>query len=94
VPDVVGLSKADARTMLTTAGFKVKEVDQPQSASSTTTPGTVLRQSPAANTKAVKGSSVTIFVAKAPPSTGGAGPGSTTTTPTTPTPSPGAGGTP
>jgi serine/threonine-protein kinase len=81
VPDVVGQSKADARTTLRDAGFKVKVVEQE---SATATEGTVLRQSPPFGDNAVKGSTVTIYVAKAPTGPGGTGPGSTTTTPTPP----------
>jgi beta-lactam-binding protein with PASTA domain len=77
VPNVVGQAKADARATLTDAGFKVKVVEQE---SADQPEGNVLRQSPASG-KRDKGSPVTIFVAKAPPGTGGAGPGSTTTTP-------------
>jgi serine/threonine-protein kinase len=80
VPDEVTKTKADAVTDLRAAGFKVKVVEQ----ESTLTAGTVISQSPTAGTKAVKGSSVTIVVAKAPAGTGGAGPGSTTTTPAPP----------
>jgi serine/threonine-protein kinase len=80
VPDEVTKTKADAVTDLRAAGFKVKVVEQ----ESTLTAGTVISQNPTAGTKAVKGSSVTIVVAKAPAGTGGAGPGSTTTTPAPP----------
>jgi beta-lactam-binding protein with PASTA domain len=86
VPDVVGQLKADATATLKGVGFKVKAVDQE---SATQPPGTVLRQSPPAGSKAVKGSVVTIYVAKAPPSSGGTGPGGTTTTPPATTPNPG-----
>jgi hypothetical protein len=51
------------------------------------TPGNVLRQSPPGDSKALKGSTVTIYVAKAPPNNGnnngngngGTGPGGSTT---------------
>jgi serine/threonine-protein kinase len=82
VPDVTGLSRAEARAALTGAGFKVKVVQQE---SATDPPDTVLRQTPAGGTQAVKGSTVTIVVSKAPPSTGG-GPGTTTTPGGTTTP--------
>jgi hypothetical protein len=55
--------------------------------SATVTPGNVVRQSPPGDSKALKGSTVTIFVAKPPPNNGpgGTGPGTNTTpTPTTP----------
>jgi serine/threonine-protein kinase len=84
VPDVVGQSKNDARATLRDAGFKVKVVEQE---SATQPVDTVLRQSPPSGGTAVKGSSVTIYVAVEPAGTGGAGPGNTTTTPA---PTPGA----
>jgi eukaryotic-like serine/threonine-protein kinase len=71
VPDVVTQTKADARAALRDAGFKVKVVKQ----ESELPEGTVVRQSPPANTKAVKGSVVTIYVAIPPSGTGGTGPG-------------------
>jgi serine/threonine-protein kinase len=77
VPDVVGQDKNDARATLRDAGFSVtvvqKESDQ--------TKNSVIRQSPPAGTKAVKGDTVTIYVAIPKPGTGGAGPGGTSTTP-------------
>src|SRR3954447_4612829 len=84
VPNVVGQAQADAAATLRGVGFKVSVVKQE---STTATPGNVTRQSPPGDSKAIKGSSVTIYVAKAPPNngTGGTGPGSTTTTPA-PTP--------
>jgi beta-lactam-binding protein with PASTA domain len=81
VPQVVGQSKDDARATLRDAGFKVKVVEQE---SATQPEGTVLRQSPPSGGKAVKGSSVTIFVAIPPAGSGGTGPGNTTTTPAPP----------
>jgi serine/threonine-protein kinase len=84
VPDVTGLSTADARAKLSGAGFKVKVVKQE---SATDPPDTVIRQTPSGGTSVVKGTLVTIYVAKAPPGTGGTGPGSSTTPPpTTPPP--------
>jgi serine/threonine-protein kinase len=85
LPDTVGETKDQARADLRAAGFKVRAVqqespDQPR--------GTVLRQSPAGGGQAVKGSTVTIYVAIPPAGSGGTGPGSTTTTPTPP-PAPG-----
>ena len=91
VPDVTNLLKKQATDQLHGAGFKVKTVtqetpDKPE--------GTVLSQNPPGGAQAIKGSTVTIVVATAPP--GGNGPGgSTSTTPsTTPSPSPSPGGTP
>src|SRR4051812_40433982 len=88
VPDVVGQSKADARATLEDAGFKVKVVEQE---SADQPEGTVLRQSPPSGSKEDKGSSVTIYVATAPPSSSGPGNGDTTTTPA---PAPGGGTSP
>jgi serine/threonine-protein kinase len=66
VPDVVGSSEAQARSDLANAGFDVNVVQQESDAAS---PGTVLAQSPKGGTTAVKGTLVTITVAKAPPPT-------------------------
>jgi serine/threonine-protein kinase len=89
VPDVVTLTKSEARAALKAAGFKVNVVEKETPAQPV---GTVIRQSPPAGAKAVKGSSVTIYVAIAPAGSGGTGPGGggtgTTTTPA-PTPAPG-----
>jgi serine/threonine-protein kinase len=85
VPGVVGQAQADATATLRGVGFKVTVVKQE---SATATPGNVVRQSPPGDSKAVKGSVVTIYVAKAPPNNGpgGTGPGTTTTPPPTTTP--------
>jgi serine/threonine-protein kinase len=64
VPNVIDQLQADAQATLRSAGFKVKVVQQETSAKPE---GTVLRQSPVGDSKAVKGTLVTIFVAKAPP---------------------------
>src|SRR4051794_7983172 len=88
VPNVVGQDKADARATLTDAGFKVKVVEQESAGQPE---GTVLRQSPPSGSKEDKGSSVTIYVATAPPSSSGPGNGDTTTTPA---PAPGGGTSP
>jgi serine/threonine-protein kinase len=69
IPDVVGQSQADATSSLTNAGFDVRVVQVPSSASNT---GKVITQSPAAGVNADKGTMVTINV--------GTGPGATTTT--------------
>jgi serine/threonine-protein kinase len=70
VPSVVGQAEADARATLKGVGFKVVAVKQE---SKTATPGNVVRQSPPGDSKATKGSVVTIYVAKAPkkPNNGG-----------------------
>jgi beta-lactam-binding protein with PASTA domain len=85
VPGVVGQAQADATATLRGVGFKVAVIKQE---SATATPGNVVRQSPPGDSKAVKGSVVTIYVAKAPPNngSGGTGPGTTTTPPPTTTP--------
>ncbi|WP_040788038.1 penicillin-binding protein [Nocardia paucivorans] len=56
VPDVVGMTRAEATAALTTAGFKVTAVDQPGSAPK----GTVTGSAP--NGSAIPGSLVTIYV--------------------------------
>jgi serine/threonine-protein kinase len=70
VPNVVDQLRADAQATLRGLGFKVKVVQQETTAKP---PDTVLRQSPPGDSKAAKGSVVTIFVAKQPP--GPTGPG-------------------
>ena len=82
VPDVVSQSQADAEATLSDAGFKVKVSERETTNSDQF--GIVLRQSPPAGTKAVKGSLVTIIVAVAP--AGGTGPGTSTTPGGTTTP--------
>jgi serine/threonine-protein kinase len=87
VPEVVGQSQSDAEATLGDAGFKVKVVER--ETTDTTQFGTVLRQTPPAGSKEVKGSTVTIIVGVAPAGAGGPG---TSTTPggtTTPSDSPG-----
>jgi eukaryotic-like serine/threonine-protein kinase len=74
VPNVQGLSQADAETQLTDAGFNVVVQTQPNSASA----GTVIAQDPGPNTQAQPGTNVTITVSSGPPP------------PTTPPPSPSA----
>jgi serine/threonine-protein kinase len=63
VPDVVGLSQANATATLEAADFVVSVVEQP---SSTTAAGTVIQQSPNAGVDADKGSTVTITVSTGP----------------------------
>jgi serine/threonine-protein kinase len=62
MPSVIGESVSTARSTLSSAGFQVATVKQ----SSTQQPGTVLDQSPAANTVVTRGSVVTLTVAKPP----------------------------
>jgi serine/threonine-protein kinase len=63
VPDVTGQSFDAANKQLTDLGFNVSRRDQP---SASEDPGTVLKQSPGANQKLDKGSTITLAVAKAP----------------------------
>jgi len=78
VPNVVGVAEAAAAAALKHAGFKVSS--EPHATSEQSQVGVVLEQSPAANGRARKGTTVTIAVGKlAPTST------PTTTTPTTTT---------
>ncbi len=78
VPDVTGATEAQARSDLAQAGFEVQVVEQ---ASSISSPGQVLAQSPQPGTQLARGSLVTITVALAAPEP--------TPTPTpTPTPEP------
>ncbi|MEI6623082.1 MAG: PASTA domain-containing protein, partial [Actinomycetes bacterium] len=69
VPNVVNQTQAQASATLSNAGFQVVVVQQ---ISNTATAGTVLAQAPTANSKAQKGSTVTITVAQAPASTSAA----------------------
>ncbi|MGE4113603.1 MAG: Stk1 family PASTA domain-containing Ser/Thr kinase [Candidatus Nanopelagicales bacterium] len=64
VPNVVGSSEAQAQSDLRNAGFDVEVI---QLETSNQPEGTVLAQSPQAGTVAVRGTLVTITVAKAPP---------------------------
>lgn len=78
VPSVVGLSQAQASSNLSNAGFQLKVITQV----STTDPvGTVMAQAPTANSKAKKGSQVTITVAVAPSPTATASTGPPSTSP-------------
>jgi serine/threonine-protein kinase len=63
VPDVTGQSFDAASKQLTDLGFKVVRRDQP---SQSEDPGTVLKQSPGANQKIDKGSTITVAVARQP----------------------------
>ncbi|MSX02259.1 MAG: Stk1 family PASTA domain-containing Ser/Thr kinase, partial [Actinobacteria bacterium] len=65
VPAVVGQNIDDARATLRGAGFGVSVTEQ----ESTSTAGTVLRQDPGAGSKADKGSTIALVVAKAPATT-------------------------
>jgi serine/threonine-protein kinase len=64
VPDVVGLTKAEAQQTLGNQGFQFTSTEQ---GSDTVDPGTVLSQTPAAGAKAAPGSTVAIVVARAIP---------------------------
>lgn len=61
VPNVVGQDQAQAQATLSNAGFTVQVIQSP----STQPVGTVLAQAPTANSKAQKGSQVTITIAQA-----------------------------
>jgi serine/threonine-protein kinase len=88
VPDVRGDPASIARTILTTAGFKVVKVTRIVTRRSRG--GLVLAQTPAAGSTVKKGSTVTIVVGRfraspPPPTTTTTTPTTTTTTPTTTT---------
>lgn len=76
VPNVVGMSEANARSTLESAGFQVQRAE-----SSGGTAGRVKAQSPAGGTKATQGSIVVITVSTGAPTT--AASTTTTTAPTT-----------
>jgi beta-lactam-binding protein with PASTA domain/predicted Ser/Thr protein kinase len=63
VPDVTGQSFDQASATLTARGFKVQRNDQP---SASEDPGTVLKQSPGANQRIDKGSTIQLAVARQP----------------------------
>jgi serine/threonine-protein kinase len=63
VPKVVDLTEDEARSTLEALGFQVSSKDEETDAKD---PGTVLKQSPATDTKLAKGATVTITVAKEP----------------------------
>jgi serine/threonine-protein kinase len=62
VPNVVGLTADSADSTLQAQGFSVRRVDVDSNA----TAGTVVRQDPAANSSAAKGTTVTISVSRGP----------------------------
>ena len=64
VPDVTTEDVGQAKATLQSRGFNVKTTDE---VSSTATPGTVISQSPTGSSSAPSGSTVTLVVAKAPP---------------------------
>ena len=66
VPNVVGMSEAEARTTLEQAGFKVSSTSAP---SDTTPQGDVSDQNPDGGTQAAKGSTVAITVSSGPSTT-------------------------
>jgi serine/threonine-protein kinase len=65
VPDVVGQSEDDARSALESAGLRVGQVTEQESADEE--PGTVLEQDPAAGDRVDRDSSVDLVVATPPP---------------------------
>ena len=76
VPEVEGLSREEARSLLEEAGFSVEEQERETADAD---PGEVVRQSPRGGATARLESTVTIVVATEPPSPS---PTPTTTTPT------------
>jgi serine/threonine-protein kinase len=64
VPDVTGQSQSSAKSTLGAAGFQVNTTKQ---TSSTATAGTVISQNPAGGTPEPSGSTVSLVIAKAPP---------------------------
>ena len=66
VPNVVGMTEANARSTLEAAGFQVSSTNAP---SDSTPSGSVSAQSPSAGTDAPKGSTVTITVSTGPSTT-------------------------
>jgi beta-lactam-binding protein with PASTA domain/predicted Ser/Thr protein kinase len=64
VPKVTGLDQDEARSTLEALGFQVTTTPKETADQD---PGTVLTQAPAASSKAAKGATVTLTVAKAPP---------------------------
>jgi serine/threonine-protein kinase len=92
VPNVVNDPAATAQQVLEADGFKVNTQTVPGPAG-TSTPGDVFQQSPAGNTSAPQGATVTIFVAAAPPTQSATPSASATpTAPVTPTPTDTTGG--
>ena len=63
VPQLVGITEIEARTLLTQAGFLVKSVEAYDASKPI---GTVLAQAPSAGETKIIGSSVTITINKAP----------------------------
>jgi serine/threonine-protein kinase len=64
VPDVTGQSQSSAKSALTGAGFQVQTTNQ---TSSTAKAGTVISQNPSGGTQLASGSTVSLVIAKAPP---------------------------
>ena len=65
VPDIVGLSQADAEAAIVAAGFVVGTIDVEQSA--TVSAGHVIRQDPVASSEVVEGSPVDLVIATPAP---------------------------
>jgi serine/threonine-protein kinase len=81
VPNVIGMFKGPAGIELGEVGFHVKVVEQPEAGYD---PGKVFDQDPAADTKAKKGTVVTIIVATPVPTTEPPSTSTSTTTTTIP----------
>ena len=83
IPNVVGLSATDASNQLGQAGFQVSTQQQ---SSSSVPVGKVISTNPSANSKAAKGSTVTIVVSTGPTPTSSSSTTSSSTTTTAPSP--------
>jgi serine/threonine-protein kinase len=84
VPDVTGMTQADAEDAIRRANLTPQVVPEDISPSCFETAGNVCRQDPAGGEQATEGSVVTIFVAREP---GGGSPTPSDTTSPSPTPS-------
>jgi hypothetical protein len=83
VPDVTGLPLAAAKSELAASGFDVKIAYR---LTKSDPPGTVLGQDPPAGTALDQGATITLIIAKSPPSPPPTTPPPTTPPPTTPPP--------
>lgn len=83
VPDVINMTKTEAKNILINLGFKVQIVTETLD---TVPANTVLAQTPTANTLSKKGTTITLTIAVAPAPAPSASPTQTATTPATPAP--------
>lgn len=65
VPDVTGKTEADARKVLTDAGFSASQIQRADADAGTASPGTVVGTDPGAGTAVGRGDTITLKVAKA-----------------------------